>query len=454
MNKKILIIDDEDLFREDLAMLLSQQGYECKTAATAEAGLDIAREFLPDIVLSDIVLPGKNGIEILDDLRQINPSCTIMMMTAFGTLETAVEAFRRGAADYIVKPLVIDDLLRKIQRIEEFQNLQREIQLLRRELFRESETLPVVGKSPAMQRVMEMIQKVAPTSSTVLICGESGTGKEVVAQAIHQSSPRKNKPFLALNCSGFQETLLESELFGHEQGAFTGATRSKAGFFEVAGEGTLLLDEISEMPLSLQSKLLRVLEAREFFRVGGTKPIPVHARIIAATNKDLQQMVKEGTFREDLYYRIAVFEIHLPPLRERLSDIPLLADYFVQKFNKELKKNYTGIAPAAMQQIMAYDWPGNIRELRNVIERAMILGNGPYIEADHLPPQIAGASPVLSVSPQPNLKEAMKIYERNHILKVLKDNQWNKEKTARELGIDPSTLYRKMSQLGIQEAEG
>ncbi|MDQ7065391.1 MAG: sigma-54 dependent transcriptional regulator [candidate division KSB1 bacterium] len=451
MSKKILIIDDEDLFREDLGMLLTQQGYECRTAPTAEDGLAAFREFMPDIVLSDIVLPGKNGVEILDDLRQMNPACTIIMMTAFGTLETAVEAFRKGAADYILKPLVIEDLLRKIERIEEFQNLQREIQLLRREIFRDSETLPLVGKSPAMQRVFEMIQKVAPTSSTVLICGESGTGKEVVAQAIHNSSPRKEKPFLALNCSGFQETLLESELFGHEQGAFTGATRTKEGFFEVAGEGTLLLDEISEMPLALQSKLLRVLEEREFFRVGGTRPIPVQARIIAATNKDLQKMVNEGQFREDLYYRIAVFEIHLPPLRERLSDIPLLADYFVQKFNKELKKNYAGISPAAMQQIMAYNWPGNIRELRNVIERAMILGSGPHVEVDDLPSQLQGNR--LPVSTQPNLKEAMKIYERNHILKILNDNQWNKEKTARELGIDPSTLYRKMSQLGIQEPD-
>ncbi len=451
MSKKILIIDDEDLFREDLGMLLSQQGYECRTAATAEEGLAEFQRFMPDIVLSDIVLPDRNGVDILDDMRRMNPSSVIIMMTAFGTLETAVEAFRKGAVDYILKPLVIEDLLHKIKHIEEFQNLQWEIQHLRRELFQYSETLPLVGKSPAMQRVFEMIQKVAPTASTVLITGESGTGKEVVAQAIHQSSQRKDKPFLALNCSGFQETLLESELFGHEQGAFTGAMRTKEGFFEAVGEGTLLLDEISEMPLALQSKLLRVLEAREFFRVGGTKPITVNARIIAATNKDLKSMVAEGSFREDLYYRIAVFEIHLPPLRDRISDIPLLAEYFVRKFNRELKKNYAGISPAAMQLIMAYDWPGNIREMRNVIERAMILGSGPYIEPADLPSQFLGHS--LPIPPQANLKEAMKIYERNHIYKILKDNNWNKEKTARALGIDPSTLYRKMTQLGIQETD-
>ncbi len=449
MNKKILIIDDEELFREDLAVVLSQQGFECRTAATAEEGLEVFREFMPDIVLTDIVLPGKNGVEILEELQQMNPACTIIMMTAYGTLETAVEAFRKGAADYVLKPLVIEDLLGKIRRIEAYQNLQQEIRLLRRELFDDFESLPLVGKSPAMQQVLEQLQKVAPTSSTVLIHGESGTGKEVVARAIHQQSERNNRPFLALNCSGFQETLLESELFGHEKGAFTGAMRTKEGFFEVVGDGTLLLDEISEIPLPLQSKLLRVLEAKEFFRVGGTRPIPVKARIIAATNRNLKKMVKEGTFREDLYYRIAVFEIHLPPLRERLSDIPLLADFFVKKFNKELKKNYIGLSPAALQQFMAYNWPGNIRELRNVIERAMILGKGQYVEVGDLPTAMHGEK--LSFSSQLNLKDAMRLYERNHILKVLNDNNWNKEKSARELGIDPSTLYRKMNQLGIQE---
>ncbi len=451
MNKKILIIDDEDLFREDLGVVLARQGYDCRTAPTAEEGLQIFREFMPDIVLSDIVLPGKSGVEILEELRQIHPGCTIIMMTAYGDLETAVEAFRQGAADYILKPLVIEDLLRKIERIEAFKELQQEILVLRRELFHDSESLQLVGKSPSMQKVLEQLQKVAPTSSTVLIHGESGTGKEVVARAIHQHSERRDRPFLALNCSGFQETLLESELFGHEQGAFTGATRTKEGFFEVVGEGTLLLDEISEMPLPLQSKLLRVLEAREFYRVGGTRAIPLKARIIAATNKDLRKMVREGRFREDLYYRIAVFDIRLPSLRERPTDIPLLANYFVKKLNTELKKNYIGVSPAALQLLMAYNWPGNIRELRNVIERAMILGDGKYIEVDDLPAQLRGEK--LELSPQPNLKEAMKLYERNHILKVLNDNNWNKEKSARELGIDPSTLYRKMNQLGIQEPD-
>jgi len=449
MSQKILIIDDEDLFREDLSLLLTQQGYECRTAATAEEGIRVFKEFLPDIVLIDIVLPGKNGVEIIEDLLQINPASTIIMMTAFGTLETAVEAFRKGAVDYILKPVVIEDLLGKIGRIEEYQELQREIRHLRQEIYRDSASLPVVGKSPTMQKVLKIIGKVAPTSSTVLIVGESGTGKEIIAQAIHQHSDRRDKPFLALNCSGFQETLLESELFGHEKGAFTGATREKEGFFEVVGEGTLLLDEISEMPFSLQSKLLRVLESREFFRVGGTKAIPMKARIIAATNQNLEQMVKEGKFREDLYYRIAVFVVQLPPLRDRLSDIPLLADYFIRKFNKELKKNYRGISPSAQQLLMSYNWPGNIRELRNIIERAMILGNGAYIEADDLPSQLGGKeTPTIS---RPNLKEALKIFEKNHILQALVENNWNKEKTARQLRIDPSTLYRKMHQLGIEE---
>lgn len=448
MSNKILIIDDEELFREDLSRVLMQEGYECRTAATAEKGLRQIREFLPDVVLSDIVMPGKSGIELLDDVRQIHPDVSVIIMTAFGTLDTAIEAFRKGAVDYILKPLIIEDLLNKLHRISEHKRLLQEIRYLRRELTGgDIESLPLVGESEAMKKVTGLIKKVAPKKSTVLITGESGTGKELVARAVHEYSESQDEPFVAINCSGFQENLLESELFGHVKGAFTGAVRDKEGFFEIAGEGTLFLDEISEMPPALQSKLLRVLEQREFYRVGGTKPIPMHARIIAATNRNLKAMVQSGNFREDLFYRIAVFEIDLPPLKERASDIILLVEYFIRKFNKELKTKYIGTKPEVLQALMSYPWPGNIRELRNVIERAMILCNGRQITLDGLPRQITGER-TAHINNQ-NLKEAVRSFERNFIRQVLTESKENKEEAARRLGINPSTLYRKMADLGV-----
>ncbi len=450
---KILIIDDEELFREDLALVLSRKGYECQTAATAEEGLKAMTEFFPDVVLSDIVMPGKSGIEILDELLRIQPEVSVIIMTAFGTLDTAIEAFRKGAVDYILKPLVIEDVLNKIRRIKEHKQLQQEIRELRREIREEVQSLSLVGKSEAMQQVLELIRKVAPANSTVLITGESGTGKELVARAVHEFSPAKDKPFIAINCSGLQENLLESELFGHVKGAFTGALKDKEGFFQAVGEGTIFLDEISEMPLSLQAKLLRVLEEKEFYPVGGTRIIPMEARVITATNKDLKSLVEKGEFREDLYYRIAVFEIVLPPLRERRSDIPLLADYFLRKFNKEMKSNYRGITPEALSALMAYHWPGNVRELRNVIERAMILCDGSMISPEGLPPamvsEITSALPVTTN----NLRDVIHAFESAYIRKVLTDCSWNKEEAARRMGINPSTLYRKMNDLGIERNE-
>jgi len=447
MSAKILIIDDEELFREDLALVLQRKGYECQTAATAEEGLKRVAEFLPDVILSDIVMPGKSGIDILDEVRQLNPDGAVIIMTAFGTLETAIEAFRKGAIDYILKPIVIDDVLNKIQRIFDHKRLLQEIKYLRREITDDIEALPLVGQSEGMQQVINLIQKVAPKQSTVLITGESGTGKELVARAVHEYSDKKDRPFVAINCSGFQETLLESELFGHVKGAFTGAMKDKEGFFEIADEGTIFLDEISEMPLSLQSKLLRVLEQREFYRVGGTKVLPMQARIIAATNRNLKELIQSDVFREDLFYRIAVFEIDLPPLRKRSLDIPLLVEYFIRKFNKELKTKYLGAAPAAIQAMMAYDWPGNIRELRNLVERAMILCNGQYITPEGLPPQLAGETPA-PLKTQ-SLKETVHAFENTFIRQVLMNCKWNKEEAARRLGINPSTLYRKMTNLGI-----
>ena len=450
MTARILIIEDEDLFREDLALLLRRKGFDCHTAATAEEGLERAGAFLPDIILSDIVMPGKSGIDILEDLRSINPGGNVIIMTAFGTLETAIEAFRKGAVDYVPKAPVIEDVRNRIQRILEHQRLLQEIKQLRRDVSEDIASLALVGKSPAMQNALGLIEKVAPTNSIVLITGESGTGKELVARAVHEFSLVNQQPFVAINCAGFQETLLESELFGYVKGAFTGATKDKSGFFETTGEGTLFLDEISEMPPSLQSKLLRVLEQREFYRVGGTTLLPMKARIIAATNKKLKSHIQTGEFREDLYYRIAVFEIDLPPLRERISDIPLLADHFINKFNKELKNRYVGIDPDVLQALMNYEWPGNIRELRNLIERAMILCDGDMLTAEGFPPQVTAKQVFLPLQTK-NLKNAVHNFERQFIHQVLSNCNWNKEEAARKMGINPSTLYRKMSDLNVND---
>ncbi len=449
MWNKILIIDDEELFREDLATLLENKGYKCRTAENPDRALQIIPSFLPDIILSDIVMPGRSGLEILSDIHRIHPNVSVIMMTAYGTLETAIEAFRNGAVDYILKPVVIDDLVNKIEKIRENHKLMQEIKYLRREVNKDVDSFSFVFHSPAMKKILEEIKKVAPKNSNILITGESGTGKEVVAKAIHEFSGKKDSPFIAINCAGFQENLLESELFGHVKGAFTSAINDKAGFFEIAGEGTIFLDEISELPITLQSKLLRVLEEREFYKVGDTKLLPLKARIITATNKDLKKLIKEGSFREDLYYRIAVFEINLPPLRKRLEDIPVLAEYFIKKFNDELKTNYKGVSPDVLQRFMSYSWPGNLRELRNIIERAMIICDGNLLTLEGLPEQLNEDSEAnLSAS---NLKTAVHIFEKNFIIRALRQCKWNKEETARKLEINPSTLYRKMAEFNISD---
>lgn len=447
---KILIIDDEELFREDLALLLSKKGYDCQTANTAEEGIEKATSFQPDVILCDIVMPGKSGIDILDDIRRKSPEAAIIMMTAFGTLETAIDAFRKGAADYILKPLIIEDVTNKIERLIKQKKLEKEIKYLHKEINEEVKALGFVGQSDSMKNVSALIGKVAPMNSTVLITGESGTGKELIARAIHQNSPQKNEPFIAINCSGLQESLLESELFGHVKGAFTGAATDKEGLFEIAGEGVIFLDEISEMPFPVQSKLLRVLEQREYYRLGGTKLIKMKARVLAAANKDLKQLLSEKKFRDDLYYRIAVFEIALPPLRERTSDIPHLTEHFIHKFNKEMNLNYSGISSEALETFMSYKWPGNIRELRNVIERAMILCNGETISVDGLPPQLNGK--ILTTVQTKNLKKAVQTFEKVFIMQILNETNWNKEKAAKILEINPSTLYRKMAELNIRDS--
>ena len=447
MVARVLIIDDEDLFREDLAVLLRRHGHECETASNGEEGVALAQEFDPDVVLCDLVMPGKAGMETLSEILQISPESSVVLITAYGTLESAVDAFRMGAADYITKPLLIKDVLQKIDRLTKYKRLSQEVKFLRRKVSQNVESLTMIGHSRPMKDVLELITKVAPTRSTVLVIGESGTGKELVARGIHDLSNPKDLSFVAISCAGVPEHLLESELFGHVEGAFTGAIADKIGFFELASEGTLLLDEIGEMPLALQTKLLRVLEQREFYRVGQTKPIPLRARVVAATNKNLRQLVEEGKFREDLFFRIAVFEIRLPALRERRDDIPLLVEHFINKFNTELKRKCVGVDNEAIRRLLSYSWPGNVRELRNVIERAMILNHQDHITWADLPPEIAGVSE--STQSSDDLRSAMRAYEKEHIRRVLGASEGNKEETARRLGVNPSTLYRKMIDLGI-----
>lgn len=449
MEIKILLIDDEEMFREDFASLLRNQGYECLTAKSAEEGLKKVKDELPNIVFSDIVMPGKSGIDILQDINRINPDGSVIIMTSYGTLETAVKAFRYGAVDYILKPIEIEEVLIKIQRIIEHKDLLKEVRYLRNELQESINDFDFIGESNEVKRVKELINKVGPTNSTVLISGESGTGKEIVAHAIHNISNNADKPFIAINCSSLQENLLESELFGHTKGSFTGAINDKIGFMEAVKDGTIFLDEISEIPITLQSKLLRVIEQREFYRVGGTKKYPLKARIITATNIDLKKRIKEEYFREDLYYRIAVFEINLPSLKERKDDIPLLVEYFIKKFNHAMKKKYIGASSETIKALMNYNWPGNIRELRNVIERGMILCNDKEITIKGLPSQISELADYTVETK--NLKNNVNSFEKSFIIQILKENKWNKEETAKKLEINPSTLYRKITDLGIIE---
>lgn len=447
MAAKILIIDDENLFREDLAKLLRRRGYQCRTAADGEQGLAVAGEFGPDVMLCDIVMPGQSGIELLGEILRICPESFVIMITAYGTIDTAVEAFRKGASDYIMKPLILEDVLQKIERLMEHKRLSREIRFLRQQLSCDIEGPTIIGASEQIKKVRELIRKVSTTTSTVLVTGESGTGKELVVRGVHASSSASQEPFIAINCAGIPENLLESELFGHTKGAFTGADSDREGFFEMAGSGTILLDEIAEMPLSLQSKLLRIVEDRKLIRVGGKKSIVVKARIVASTNKNLEELVQAGRFRQDLYFRLAVFEIHVPALKEHRDDIPILCEHLIGKLNGDLKRSCLGVDNEAIRMLMAYSWPGNVRELRNVLERAMILATGQYITPADLPGQLTNSMKFAKYSD--DIRAAMASYEKEHIRRVLLAADGNKEETSRRLGINPSTLYRKMADLGM-----
>ncbi len=443
----ILIVDDELLIRATLAEYLTQEGFTVSACADAEEALALAETRSFDVALCDVQLPGMDGLELLERLLKISPTTFVLLITAFATVESAVEAFQRGAHDYLMKPILLHEVLNKIRRLLAYRDLFRENQWLRRELHRSYDADHIVGRSPAMQRVLAMMEKVAPTRSTVLLTGESGTGKELIARALHQRGLGREARFLAVNCAAIPHDLLENQLFGHRKGSFTGADRDQAGVFVHAGCGTVFLDEIAELSLATQAKLLRAIEQKEILPVGANEPMHVEARVLAATNKDLAREVEQSRFREDLYYRLNVVSIRLPPLRERREDIPDLVEFLLAKQARALSKRITGVTYETMQLLLACRWKGNIRELDNALQRAVILGEGPLITPADLPPDLAPVEgdPALV----DDLGEAVKRFERQHIERILRQTP-DKKEAARRLGMGLSSLYRKIAELGIQ----
>ncbi len=448
MSEAILVADDEPGVRESLAEVLRDAGYTVETAADGSAALAALEHRNFAVIVTDLRMPGADGLAVLGRAREISPQTVVLVMTAHASVDTAVEALRAGATDYILKPVLFDDLLAKVERVLEHRQLVWQTQMLRRELEQDIDFEQMVGKSLAMREVVNLIRKVAPTQSTVLITGESGTGKEVVARAIHHASLLRARIFLPVNCAAIPESLLESQLFGHVRGSFTGAVTSQEGLFSRARGGTIFLDEIGDLPLGLQSKLLRVIEAKEILPVGSTQPVKVDVRVVAATNRDLGRMVEEGLFRDDLFYRLNVVNIHLPPLRERREDIPGLIDFLVQRHRRELKRSCQGVDNATLKLLMSQTWKGNVRELDNAIEHAMILGDGEWISVEDLPRSLRDKADALPAVGD-NLREALRAYERIHIETVLRRTANDKRTAAERLGLSLSSLYRKIEELGI-----
>lgn len=447
----ILVVDDEKDICMALRILLTKEGYNVKEAYNGEQALERIRQENFDIVMTDIKMEKMDGFEVLKEAQKISPETSVIMMTAFASVGSAVEAMRAGATDYITKPFINDEIRLTIKRILQSRALQMENQILRQELSqRPAAFTNIIGSSEPMQKVFGVMEKVIPSKSNILITGESGTGKGLVAQAIHEAGTRKDKPFIAINCGAIPENLLESELFGHKKGAFTSAIEDKKGLITMANGGTLFLDEIGELPSALQVKLLHVIQTKELTPVGDTRVITVDVRIIAATNADLLQRVKEGRFREDLYYRLNVIEIRMPALRERRDDIPVLIKHYMEIFAKEAGKSIKDIDYEAIQALLAYDWPGNIRELRNTIERATVLADGEVITIHDLPDTFRTLD-VEGISTS-SLRQALDAFERDYIRRSLTENKGNKEATANKLGVDLATLYRKLKKLRIETA--
>ncbi|MDI6733379.1 MAG: sigma-54 dependent transcriptional regulator [Planctomycetota bacterium] len=451
-NFRILVIDDEEIVREALSDWLKKFGYYVETAENGTKGLEKIRSANWHIMLVDLKLPDTNGLEILREVRQIQPSAIVIIITAYATVDTAIQAMKDGAYDYIVKPFDPDEINLIINKVLEHQKLVDENIFLRRELTKRYTFQDIIGKSPRMQEVFELIRTVGPTKSTILIQGESGTGKELVARAIHQISPRQTGPFVAVSCGALTESLLESELFGHEKGAFTGAITQKKGKFELSDNGTIFLDEIGDIDPKTQADLLRVLQEREFTRVGGQEPIKVDVRVIAATNKDIQKLIREEKFRQDLYYRLNVITINLPPLRERKEDIIPLSDHFLHKYNIENNKKIQRISEDVLKVLIAHNWHGNVRELEHTIEHAVTIEKTNIITSESLPSafQKGQAVPCVYLSEDKPLEEV----EKEYIQRMLNKYQWNIQKVASILDVDRGTLYNKIKKYNIQSRLG
>lgn len=443
---KILVVDDDSLIKDFLKESLSRQNHQVDLASSGDEALEKIRGTEYDIILSDIRMPKMSGMELLKAAGRFSPDAKIMLMTAYGTIDNAVEAMKLGAFDYITKPFSADDIALKIKKALAYKKLEWENRLLRSEIAGKYRFKNVVGKSPQMKKIFEQVEIVADSRSSVLITGESGTGKELIAKAIHYNSPRKEQPFIAINCAALPEGLIESELFGHERGAFTGAIRTTRGKFEQAAGGTLLLDEISEIPSSLQAKLLRVLQEKEFEKVGSDKSIQVDVRIISTSNQDLNELVEKGKFREDLFYRLNVIPIHIPPLRERREDIIPLSEHFLKKFNTDNSRSVEGISEEVFQMFMEYFWPGNVRELENFIERAVVTSKGKVLLPEDFPKGVFLEKGLNKIDVGNSLDDM----EKSLILKTLESCGGNKTKAAGILGISTRTLRNKLSEYGIK----
>ncbi|MGH9572568.1 MAG: sigma-54-dependent transcriptional regulator [Candidatus Acidiferrales bacterium] len=448
MSARVLVIEDEEKLRRVLELQLKGAGYDVEQARTAEDGVRLADT--ADLILTDLRLPGMNGLQLLAKLREQNLQTPVIVMTAYGTVEMAVEAMKAGAADFLEKPFSLEHLLARITKALEIRSLRDENRELRAELGARYEFDNLVGHSSAMQEIFATVDRVAPTRATVLLAGESGVGKDMIARAIHHHSPRHDKPFVKINCTAIPENLMESELFGYEKGAFTGANTSKPGKFEQADTGTVFLDEIGDVPASVQVKLLRVLQEREFERLGSNRTRQIDVRVIAATNVDLRAALEQGNFREDLYYRLNVVPINVPPLREHKEDIPFLAEYFVKKLAKDLGSGVTSISDDAIRRLMQYHWPGNVRELQNVIERSIVLCSCETLEASDI--KLETAPRARFQSSELSLPEGMTLddYEQTIIRDALKRASGNKSQTARLLGLTRNALRYRLTQMGIE----
>jgi len=458
----ILIIEDNETLREGIKQVVKRMNHRPITAANGRIGLELFASEEPDLILTDLKMDEVDGMEVLRSVHAADPEMLVMIVTAFGSIERAVEAMKEGAFDFIPKPFPPDLLRTKINKALEVreqrqrsERLSQENEMLRAEAAASYSDSRIIGESEAMERIFKLVGKVARTDSTVHIFGESGTGKELVARSIHDNSPRKDGPFIKVNCSALAETLLESELFGHEKGSFTGAHKRKLGRFELADSGTLFLDEIGDISQPTQLKLLRVLQERQLERVGGEETITVDVRVVTATNKDLKKEVEEGRFREDLFYRLHIIPVELPPLRDRKSDIPLIVEHFVDKLAKRTRSDVTGVAADAMAALRVYNWPGNVRELENVIEHAMVFAEGSLIRLGDLPPVVSGVQPGDALQlpdGDRSLPEILEELERQLILRAFKKAEGVKTETARLLGIKPSALYYKLDKYEIDES--